>query len=75
MGRNSGKSLKREFSFIELNPEYAIIYHQLRKEARVWNSTSQYWLGRECERRADALLRGDLTNYKSVKHSETLYFS
>ena len=46
MGRNSGKSLKRELSFIELNPEYAIIYHQLRKEARIWNSTSQYWLGR-----------------------------
>jgi len=68
------KAPKREPSFIELNPEYHLIYNQLRKEARIWNSTSQYWLGNECNRRADALLRGDIAQYKIVKHSHELYF-
>ena len=70
MGRNN---YKRELTRIELNPEYNVIYHQLRKEARIWNSTGQYWLGRECSRRADALLRGDIGQYTTVKHSHELY--
>ena len=71
MGR---KSYKREPTLIETEPEYAIIYHQLRKDARVWNSTGQYWLGKECDRRADALLRGDIDQYMIVKHSHELCY-
>ena len=70
MGR---KSYKREPTLIETDLEYAIIYHQLRKDARVWNSTGQYWLGKESDRRADALLRGDIGQYIIVKHSHELY--
>jgi|APSaa5957512535_1039671.scaffolds.fasta_scaffold358529_1 hypothetical protein len=67
------KNYKRELTLIELNPEYNVIYQQLRKESRIWNSTGQYWLGKECNRRADALLRGDIGQYNTVKHSHELY--
>ena len=65
---------KREPSFIELNPEYNIIYYQLLKDGRVWTSCGQYWLAKEANRRANALLTGDLDQYKIVKHSHDLYF-
>jgi len=70
MGKNN---YKRELTLIEVDPEYNVIYHQLRKEARIWNSTGQYWLGKECSRRAEALLRGDIEQYNAVKHSHELY--
>lgn len=70
MGKNN---YKRELTLIEVDPEYNVIYHQLRKEARIWNSAGQYWLGKECSRRAEALLRGDIEQYNAVKHSHELY--
>jgi len=71
MGRNS---YKREETLIETDASYYVIYTQLRKDARVWNSMAQYWLGDECNRRASALLRGDVEQYNVVKHSNDLYF-
>jgi hypothetical protein len=70
MGR---RSHKREPTLIETEPEFGIIYNQLRKDARVWNSQGQYWLAQECNRRANALLRGDIVEYKVVKHSHELF--
>ena len=61
-------------NFLQENPEYNLLYHQLLKEARVWNSISQYWLANEATRRANCLLKGDIDGYKQVKHSNELYF-
>ena len=65
---------KREEHFLELNPGYNIEYYRLLRDAKIWNSQGQYWLGREAERRANSLLRGDIKEYERVTHSEELYF-
>ena len=65
---------KNEKHFLELNPEYHLKYYELIRDARIWNSIGQYWLGKECERRANCLLNGNIEGYKEVKHTEALYF-
>ena len=60
-------------TFIEQNAEYLISYHDLRKQEKMWQDQSQYWLSKEAGRRADALLRGDLAEYHAQKHSDELY--
>ena len=64
---------KREKHFLEKNPEYIIIYYTLLKEARVWNSIGQYWLGRTSEIRAKYLLEGNVDEYKKIPRSESLF--
>ena len=54
MGRNQ----KPEKHFLEENIDYHIKYIELCKQARVWQNSSQYWLAKECERRAQCLMNG-----------------
>jgi len=61
-------------NFIELNPEYNVMYNELCKQARVWNASGQYWLGRDCENRAKCLLKGDVEGSKVIKNTEDLFF-
>ena len=74
MGRQ-GQSHSHTYgqTFIEQNAEYLIAYHDLRKQEKMWQDQSQYWLSKEAGRRANALLRGDLAEYQSQKHTEHLY--
>ena len=65
---------KREKHFLENNPEYIVIYYALLKEARVWNGSGQYWLGKESEKRAKYLLEGDIKGYEKVPKSEKLFY-
>ena len=65
---------RREKHFLENNPEYIVIYYALLKEARVWNGSGQYWLGRESEKRAKYLLEGDIKGYEKVPKSEELFY-
>ena len=66
--------IRIEEHFLSKNPEYNIIYHTLLKEARVWNSIGQYWLGKDCERRATALLNNNIEEYKIKGKSEELFY-
>ena len=74
MGRK-GHGQKHAYgqTFLEQNSEYLIAYHDLRKQEKIWQDQSQYWLSKECGRRADALLRGNIAEYQSQKHSDILY--
>ena len=72
---NRRKNNKYVNNFLIENPEYHLIYLQLLKDARVWNSTSQYWLGAEATRRAKSLVNGDIDGYKIIKYSDQLYFN
>ena len=74
MGRQgNGQNHKYGQTFLEQNAEYLIAYHELRKQEKMWQDQSQYWLSKEAGRRADALLRGDLAEYHAQKHSDELY--
>lgn len=68
------KNNRVENNFLQENPNYHLEYTILRKEARVWNNSAQYWMGQEATRRAECLLRGDIDGYKEVKHSHALYY-
>jgi len=72
MGRQ-GQSHKYGQTFLEQNAEYLLAYNDLRKQEKMWQDQSQYWLSREAGRRANALLRGNIAEYQSQKHSEHLY--
>ena len=72
MGRQ-GNDHKYGQTFVEQNPGYLLAYHELRKQEKMWQDQSQYWLSREAGRRANALLLGNLAEYQSQKHSEHLY--
>jgi len=61
-------------TFLQDNPKYHIKYYALRKEARVWNNTGQYWLGQEANRRAASLLNGDVDSYERQSHSHELLY-
>ena len=61
-------------SLIQTNTFYNIQYQRLIKEARIWNSSGQYWLGNEAERRAIALLNNNISEYKTIKHSNELFW-
>ena len=71
--RGNSQSHKYGQTFLEQNPEYLIAYNDLRKQEKIWQDQSQYWLSRESGRRANALLRGDLAEYHAQKHSDVLY--
>ena len=45
-------------------------YHELLKEARIWNSMGQYWLGKEAELLAEQLLNGNKSSATMVVKSE-----
>ena len=57
---------KRETHFLEQNPHYNLKYNELMKEARIWNNSAQYWLGKEALRRAACLLNGDISGYERI---------
>ena len=65
---------KLEPHFLEQNPQYHLKYNELLKEARIWNNSGQYWLGKEANRRANCLLLGDITGYEKVTHSHELHY-
>ena len=48
-------------------------YYELLKDAQRWEGMSQVKLAREAERRANALLRGDIREYERQVHSHVLY--
>ena len=65
---------KREKSFLELNEDYLVIYERFLKEARIWNNSGQYWLGKETNNRAKLLLNGDVEEALKPIRSEKLYY-
>tara|TARA_B100000902_G_scaffold398154_1_gene463980 strand:- start:4 stop:267 length:264 start_codon:yes stop_codon:yes gene_type:complete len=72
MGR---KAYKSEPSFLETNTEYLMHYNNFLKNARIWNNSGQYWLGKEYSMRADCLLRGDYEGGMAPIRTEMLYYN
>ena len=66
---------KREKSFLELNEDYLVIYERFLKEARIWNSSGQYWFGKETNNRAKLLLNGDVEEALKPIRSEILFYT
>ena len=61
-------------NFLISNPEYNILYQNILKEARIWNNSGQYWLGKEAEKKAMGLLNGGLEQAKVITKTEQFFF-
>ena len=55
------------------NDNKIIDYFRLQREANTWRGKNQVKLARECERRANALLNGNMNEYNRQVHSEELF--
>ena len=64
---------KRNIHLFETNPEYVILYQELLKNENYWRNSGQYFMARECERRAKCLLNENIDDYNKVTHTEDLY--
>ena len=51
-------------------PDLHLRYHELLKEARIWNNSGQYWLGKEAEILAEQLLKGDESAATKIVRTE-----
>tara|TARA_B100000575_G_scaffold258184_1_gene229616 strand:- start:1311 stop:1568 length:258 start_codon:yes stop_codon:yes gene_type:complete len=61
-------------NFLNEHPEYHLLYYQLLKEAKFWNNSGQYWLGKETYQRAKHLLNGEVEQSMKPIQSERLYY-
>ena len=64
---------KRKLHLFEVHPEYLLIYQGLLKDERIWSNSGQYYMARECDRRAKCLLNENITDYDKITHTEELY--
>ena len=64
---------KKEPHYFEKDPLACLNYNRLIKEARNWNNSGQYWLGRESEILAEQLLNGKEEAATKVVRSEQLF--
>tara|TARA_Y100000996_G_scaffold191366_1_gene149689 strand:- start:2213 stop:2437 length:225 start_codon:yes stop_codon:yes gene_type:complete len=65
---------KTKENFLITYPEYNILYQSLLKEARMWNNSGQYWLGKEAEKKAAGLLNGQLEQATTITKTEQFFF-
>ena len=66
------KYLNKKHSF-ETDIESHRKYVELLKEARIWNSMGQYWLGKQTELIANNLLNGENCVNKIIQTEDFFY--
>ena len=64
---------KKEKHLLEREPEYALIYDRLLKDEKYWRNNGQYFMARECQRRAYNLLNDNIKEYLDYRKTEDLY--
>jgi len=64
---------QRKIHLFETNPEYLVIYNELMKQHRFWNSSGQYFMARECGSKAKQLLSENLEGFNQSVKPEGLY--
>ena len=63
---------KKEKHLLEREPEYALIYDRLLKDEKYWRNNGQYFMARECQRRAYNLLNDNIKEYLDYRKTEDL---
>ena len=64
------QSYKREVHLFDTDTLCHHRYQELLKEARIWNSMGQYWLGKEAELLAEQLLNGNKSSAQQIVRTE-----
>lgn len=64
---------KTKKHLFETNPEYLMKYLDMLKEEKYWRNNGQYYMAKECERRAICLQKENIGSYESYRKTEELY--
>ena len=57
----------------ETKPEYVLKYLDMLKQETYWRNNGQYFMAKECERRAKCLESENIGGYESYRKTEELY--
>lgn len=57
----------------DTNPEYLLKYLDMIKQEKYWRNNGQYFMAKECERRASCLEKENIGGYESYRKTEELY--
>ena len=68
------KHHKRETHLFDADSKYLLRYSELMKEARIWNNSGQYWLGKQCEIFANKLLAGNTSYFTHIVKTEEHFY-
>lgn len=68
--RNNHSNKKHLF---ETDPNYLILYLDMLKQEKYWRTQGQYYMARECQRRAFNLRSEKIDEYNSYLKTESLY--
>ena len=55
------------------NPEYLLFYLDMIKQEKYWRTQGQYYMARECQKRAYNLIHGNINEYNNYLKTENLY--
>ena len=64
----------KETHLFDVDSKYLHRYSELLKEARIWNNSGQYWLGKQCEILAGKLLRGEESVVTTIIKTEDHFY-
>ena len=73
MQRKKRNNRSRKKHLFETNPEYLILYLDMLKQEKYWRTQGQYYMARECQRRAINLKNEKIDEYNSYLKTENLY--
>ena len=73
MGYNNARIKKKHL--FEKEPLYVVKYLEMLKEEEYWRNSGQYFMARECKRRALCLEKENIGGYESYQKTENLYCS
>lgn len=71
--KRRGNQYKRKKHLFDTQPEYVIKYMELKKAEVYWRNNGQYFMAKECERRAKCLEAENIGGYESYRKTEELY--
>ena len=64
---------QRKKHLFETEPEYLFKYLEMLKQEKYWRNNGQYFMAKECERRALCLEKENVGGYESYFKTEDLY--
>ena len=64
---------QRKKHLFETEPEYLFKYLDMLKQEKYWRNNGQYFMAKECQRRALCLENENIGGYESYQKTEELY--
>ena len=73
MQRKKRNNYSNKKHLFETDPNYLILYLDMIKQEKYWRTQGQYYMARECQRRAFNLKNEKIDQYNNYLKTENLY--